>query len=276
MRARVLTSAILIPIVLAAITNTATWPCVALGFIIALLGSDEIHRLLGAEDVWRETKTHFPSPLLPAAVPIAPILTMTFPGPATFAVEVGVALFVLGVLAVWYAPRVRPGYAKIPILLLSGFWIGGPILCVVGLHELGNHTTQWNFHTPVALAVVPLWAGDIAAIFAGRAFGRHALAPTISPGKTWEGAIANFLACVLAGAFLGQWCEVGIPLGVACGAVAGVMGQLGDLFESAVKRAAGKKDSGWILPGHGGMMDRIDSILFTAPCVALILLVTQR
>lgn len=122
------------------------------------------------------------------------------------------------------------------------------------------------------MAIVPLWAGDTAAIFAGRAFGKHLLAPTVSPKKTVEGAIANLLACLAAAWGFGVWLNVPAPQSLVCGLIAGVLGQIGDLFESWVKRQANVKDSGTLLPGHGGIMDRIDSILFTAPFVALVLL----
>ena len=272
MRARILTAAVLIPISLAAITRTDPWPITVFGFILALIGSDEIHRLLGAAAVWQKTGTMFPSSLLPAVLPIAPILSLALPNFATQTVEIGVGLFIIGVASVWLSARTPPGVLKIPLLLASGFWIGGPVVCLIGIHLLVPTHAIWNFHTPLSLAVVPVWAGDIAAIFVGKAFGRHPMAPTISPKKTWEGAATNLVACIAMGALLGPWCNVGLPIGIACGVVAGIMGQLGDLFESLIKRIAGQKDSGSLLPGHGGLMDRMDSILFTAPCVALILL----
>jgi phosphatidate cytidylyltransferase len=97
------------------------------------------------------------------------------------------------------------------------------------------------------------------------------LAPTLSPKKTVEGAVANLVAAVLAGAVFGLLLGLKPIPSVACGVAAGLLGQLGDLFESYVKRRADKKDSGSILPGHGGVLDRIDSLLFSAPAVALIL-----
>ena len=122
------------------------------------------------------------------------------------------------------------------------------------------------------LAIVPLWAGDTAAMFAGKAFGKHPLAPKISPKKTLEGGVANLVACMLTAWVLGAWLQIPVVPSLLCGIAAGVFGQLGDLFESWVKRRADLKDSGTLLPGHGGIMDRIDSILFTAPVVSMILL----
>jgi phosphatidate cytidylyltransferase len=121
------------------------------------------------------------------------------------------------------------------------------------------------------MSIVPLWGGDTAAIFVGRWIGKHPLAPSISPQKTIEGGVANLLACVLVAVVLGALLAISWPASLACGLVAGVFGQAGDLFESALKRRAGLKDSGALLPGHGGLLDRIDSILFTATPVLAIL-----
>jgi phosphatidate cytidylyltransferase len=118
-------------------------------------------------------------------------------------------------------------------------------------------------------AVTLNWVGDVAAYYAGRAFGRRKLAPAISPGKTWEGAIASLIAAAIFG-----WIYI-TRLLPAVGAVSAIpialagnaAGQLGDLAESAMKRGAGVKDSGALLPGHGGLLDRLDSTIFTLPVV---------
>jgi phosphatidate cytidylyltransferase len=111
-----------------------------------------------------------------------------------------------------------------------------------------------------------IWAGDSAAYYGGRALGRRLLAPTVSPKKTVEGAIAGFVASVAVGViggvyFLGEpWLNL-----AGISAVTAVVGQIGDLAESVLKRSAGVKDSSSILPGHGGILDRLDSIFFAAP-----------
>jgi phosphatidate cytidylyltransferase len=112
-----------------------------------------------------------------------------------------------------------------------------------------------------------LWLGDSMAYFVGRSLGHHRLAPTLSPSKSWEGALANFACCLLIGLAGGSW--LGLPLWKAglIGAGVGILGQLGDLFESSLKRAIGLKDFGGILPGHGGVLDRFDSFLFSVPWV---------
>jgi phosphatidate cytidylyltransferase len=126
-----------------------------------------------------------------------------------------------------------------------------------------------------------VWSGDIFAYFVGKTFGRHKMAPRISPGKTWEGAAASMFASVGVGLLLSLfWGQKIPPLFqnyqafvswgmsspiLAVSALLNIAAQLGDLVESAIKRGAGVKDSGAILPGHGGMLDRIDALLFAAP-----------
>jgi phosphatidate cytidylyltransferase len=113
------------------------------------------------------------------------------------------------------------------------------------------------------------WLGDTAAMYVGKAFGRHKLAPRVSPGKTVEGAVASLVASAAGGVLYVGWALPAFPMAAAFGlAVAGnVAGQLGDLAESALKRGAGVKDSGHMLPGHGGILDRMDSSLFSMPMV---------
>ena len=137
-----------------------------------------------------------------------------------------------------------------------------------------------------------VWCGDIAAYYVGRAIGKHKLAPRVSPGKSWEGAIASVLGAVAVGLllfrFIGPIAESlrsthllspavdpgfrvrGVPIAplwvvVLFAVVVNVSAQLGDLVESALKRGAGVKDSGTLLPGHGGVLDRIDALLFALP-----------
>jgi phosphatidate cytidylyltransferase len=117
------------------------------------------------------------------------------------------------------------------------------------------------------VAVLVSWAGDTGGLYVGRTFGKHKLAPTVSPSKTWEGAAGSMVAGTVAAMIYAHYFVASAPLaGVAAmGAVANVAGQMGDLCESAFKRGAGVKDSGTTLPGHGGWLDRIDSSLFSVP-----------
>ena len=126
--------------------------------------------------------------------------------------------------------------------------------------------TAWVF-----LLCAVIFAGDTAALYAGTLWGRHKLCPAISPGKTVEGALAG-LAANLAVGMAGKALflpEVGWAAALAFAAAVGLAGQVGDLFESELKRAANVKDSGGLLPGHGGVLDRIDALLFAAPVAFL-------
>ena len=132
---------------------------------------------------------------------------------------------------------------------------------------LRSESVHWLF-----FALALNWAGDTVAYYAGRRFGKHALAPVVSPSKTWEGAAASVLGSIVFGVayisyFMPQvpwWHVAGIAV------IGNVAGQCGDLAESAMKRGAGVKDSGHMLPGHGGMLDRVDSSLFALPVVYIL------
>jgi phosphatidate cytidylyltransferase len=123
---------------------------------------------------------------------------------------------------------------------------------------------QW-----VLFAFLIVWLADTGAYFVGRTLGRHKLAPSVSPGKTWEGVAGGMLASGLVGYAGSVWFDLApglmIPLVLVCGSVS----VIGDLTVSVFKREAGLKDSGWILPGHGGILDRMDSLTAAAPILAL-------
>lgn len=145
--------------------------------------------------------------------------------------------------------------------LIAGPLYVGALLASLGRIHVGDHGGAW-----VLLAMWIAWASDTGAYFAGRFFGRHKLAPRVSPAKTVEGAVGGLLAS-LTGAFAAHyWFMPSLPLtnALVLAAVANVFGQAGDLVESLVKRSTGVKDSGNILPGHGGMLDRVDALMFTA------------
>lgn len=136
-----------------------------------------------------------------------------------------------------------------------------------------------SVHPLLLLAcMAAVWVADIAAYFCGRAFGRHKLAPTISPGKTWEGAIGAFIGVTFYGMIIAWAAERLFTKSISTPVLAGILliltavSILGDLFESLVKRQAGVKDSGTILPGHGGVLDRIDSLTSSLPLAGLAIL----
>lgn len=122
------------------------------------------------------------------------------------------------------------------------------------------------------------WVGDSVAYYVGRKFGRHRFAPLVSPKKSWEGSIGGGLATVLATvlAVRGFFGEGNLLLLTGLGVVLAVLGQMGDLAESLFKRAAGVKDSGGLLPGHGGFLDRIDSLLWTGPVILAVAMAWGR
>ncbi|MGH9455239.1 MAG: phosphatidate cytidylyltransferase, partial [Terriglobia bacterium] len=119
-----------------------------------------------------------------------------------------------------------------------------------------------------------VWSGDIFAYLTGRAIGRHLMFPEISPKKTVEGAIGGFLGSVIIGWAYAEkfWATSNLGIIIFLAALVAVTGQIGDLAESAMKRNADVKDSGGILPGHGGILDRVDSVLFAAPAFWLALI----
>jgi phosphatidate cytidylyltransferase len=119
----------------------------------------------------------------------------------------------------------------------------------------------------VLFVLTLVWAGDTLAYFVGRGFGRAHLAPQLSPKKTWEGAAANLLGSLLVGLGFSRWLHFDAWHMVVMAGLANVAGQIGDLIESAYKRSAGVKESGALLPGHGGMLDRIDALILAAPVV---------
>jgi len=157
-----------------------------------------------------------------------------------------------------HLPNVLPRAGAVVLGLL---YIFGPWKCAVGLRAISPH---WLFFT-LALN----WAGDVAAYYVGSAIGRHKLAPRVSPSKSWEGAVASLLASVLFGFFYLRRFIPSMPLveALLLSGAANVAGQVGDLVESSLKRGAGVKDSGGLLPGHGGLLDRVDSSLFALPTV---------
>ena len=143
------------------------------------------------------------------------------------------------------------------ILALTGAWLG-----LVSLHAVDAWLIVWAF--------VVAWSVDTAAYFTGRAWGRNKLAPRVSPGKTWEGAAGGVCTGLLLGCGLAWTLDLGpLPEWAMVAAALSLVAVFGDLFESALKRASGAKDSGTLLPGHGGVLDRIDSTIAVAPVFAL-------
>lgn len=240
------------------------WPLFALCVAVAAVGARELGRMVDDKPVWVFLWG------LPAFALLAGWLLVSARFPRwelQWFFVIQQVLFAVGIAAtaVWVRKR-RSGHLPI------GLWLTAPLASVVALHGVKvPHDPVWYPTTPVLMACVPIWIGDVLAYLVGKRIGRHKLAATISPKKTWEGAIANLVGCLVASWAIGQ--AIGFPTvpSLWCGLVCGTLGQAGDLFESWVKRTAGRKDSGSLLPGHGGILDRIDSVLAAAPTIALIL-----
>jgi phosphatidate cytidylyltransferase len=153
---------------------------------------------------------------------------------------------------------------------------GATILGVLYIVLLGGHlvAVRMGFEQKLSAHLLSffflvLMGADTGAYYAGRAFGKHKLAPKISPGKTWEGVIGGMLAALALATVSHFWFFRELPLkwALLLAAVMMILGVLGDLSESALKRSAGAKDAAKILPGHGGVLDRLDSLLFNAPLI---------
>ncbi len=139
----------------------------------------------------------------------------------------------------------------------------------------GGHLAELTVFPPdgrwwLALTLITLWSTDSAAYVSGRLFGKHKLAPAISPGKTWEGYIGGIVASTLVGATFGALAPLGVTVGAIAGVLVGALSIFGDLIESMIKRQAHTKDSGHLIPGHGGLFDRIDSLLWAGVVVTYV------
>jgi phosphatidate cytidylyltransferase len=174
-------------------------------------------------------------------------------------VFVTAAAFWIAVVPLWMWRGVRPTQTT---------WLGAAgfaVLVPAGLAMTALRPRE------VLLVLVLVWIADSVAYFVGRAWGKRKLAPAISPGKSWEGALGGLIGAALYAIILASITQPGAWLAlVATAVLLGIVSIVGDLFESAAKRQAGVKDSGTLLPGHGGILDRIDSATATLPLAALL------
>jgi phosphatidate cytidylyltransferase len=172
----------------------------------------------------------------------------------------------------------RPGGSILfgtPLAVFAAIYLGVLPAQILRLYDLGGGGRADPWTVDYALAMI--WASDSAAYLVGSRFGRRRLIPRISPKKSWEGAVAGLLASVGVALALRGWAPVGGPaVWVGAGVVVAVAGVIGDLCESFMKREALLKDSGTIFPGHGGVLDRIDSLLFAAPALYYWFLLFER
>ena len=180
-------------------------------------------------------------------------------------------LLVIGaLLSELFKGRPKPTLS-IGATLLGGIYVGWLSSYVTLLHGVDlpivhipiAHTTSGEWL--VLFVSAATWLSDSGALFFGKGLGRHEMAPNISPAKTWEGSIGGLAMSLLGGALIGSWIHLQLPFSLGLALLCGISGQIGDLCESALKRDLGVKDFGDVIPGHGGILDRIDSILFSAP-----------
>ena len=192
--------------------------------------------------------------------------------PTSLYATASLALVTTTILAVWVGEVAES--ARRVTSLLSGIAYAtvlfGGLLMIFADSEFATEVAPGQGGW-VLFPMFVIWAGDTGAYFAGRTFGRHKLAPVLSPKKTWEGAVGGAVASI-GGGFLCHVLllpELATWQVVALAFPAAVLGQVGDLCESAMKRSTGVKDSGRILYGHGGILDRVDGLIFAAPYIAV-------
>ena len=281
---RVLTAVILIPIVLLLVVRAPVPVLAVVAGVVALLA---IHELLKLSEAYGIRPLRWPTYIfvglfflaiaIPGATPLLSTSAFTFTA-LSAAVLAPFLFLAIGMRRTELA-------SAFPAALVSAFafvYIALPIASLVQLRE------QWQGSFYLLYLLLLVWAGDVFAYFIGKPFGRHHMSPRVSPNKTWEGAVASVIASVAVGMLMFNYAlpistallhlhlielrdgifnnqQPSLTPVIALSVVLNIAAQLGDLVESLIKRGAGAKDSGAILPGHGGIFDRIDALLFAAP-----------
>jgi phosphatidate cytidylyltransferase len=262
---RIITAVVLVPVVIFLIFLSPKQPLAFMAAVLAISALALWEFLALADAMGAKT------PRILVEVFLAVLLAAVFRRPDLIAPVIASLSLVLFIVCAFRSPVNRA-------LADAAYSVFGLIYIGLSMATLYLLSTQDNGPSLLLFLFLSVWAGDIAALYIGRAFGRWKLAPTLSPNKTWEGSIASVAGSVLvtvllfwAGRSLADrsidllsypgtivhW--IGLAVLVNIGA------QLGDLVESAVKRGAGVKDSGRLLPGHGGVLDRVDALLLAAP-----------
>lgn len=269
---RVLVSVIGAPLVLLAALAGGAALSSLLG-ILAAVGTWELYRMAGVGGVR-------PLPIgiaLSAAIPL--LVQAHFQRLVTLPVSVGaVAVVALLGLALWTRGVEGRPLSAVSVTVFGALYVGGMLAFAYGLRDHRFTVSAAGGAALLGLPILLTWSSDTGAYFVGRALGRRKLMPSISPGKTIEGSVGGLLATVLAAWLYATFVltpmadlaltTVGV---LVLGVGVSVAAQVGDLAESMLKREAGVKDSSGLLPGHGGVLDRIDSLLFVLPVSYLLL-----
>lgn len=249
----------------------------------AALGAGEFYRMARARG---EAPFQLLGAAASAAVVLAPLNAAT---PSAWAVRVVAVLLGLTFACLALSLRLRWPEGRpmgaVGSTLTGVVYVGLPLATIPFLREMTAVIPDLDARgpwVPMAFVLFPLlvtWASDSAAYFVGNWIGRHKLAPGVSPGKSVEGAVGGVLGAVGAGLLMSSWWLASLPLlavsatsAAWMAAVISVVGQIGDLVESMLKREAGVKDSGRIFPGHGGLLDRLDALLWAFPAMWAMLL----
>jgi len=270
---RVLTALLLIPIVVLLLFFGPPWLITIACAVVACLA---LWEYLAIADATGASTPRW----LTLGLAIA-LFAINFDSPSMMLPAFTGAGFILGVVCTFRSPVDR-------VLRDASFAFFGLLLVVYPLSLIPRIRALDAGASQLLLLLVVVWTGDIAALYVGRSFGRNKLAPQISPGKTWEGAAASLLGSVISisiivalfpsffsRTFLVASRPHGALFGLLLVVAINIAAQLGDLLESAIKRGAGVKDSGTLLPGHGGVLDRIDAMLLALPVLWYALVIQQ-
>ena len=165
----------------------------------------------------------------------------------------------IALMAGVFLKREKDTIVDVSVTILGMIYIGWFFSYFLFIRNLTEHGAYLFF------LIFTIWAMDIVAYLVGKKFGRHKIAPNISPKKSWEGAIAGFITCIIAADIFSGFAMINGTHAIILGIIIGIVAQLSDLVESVIKRDAGVKDASNVIPGHGGFLDRMDSFILTAP-----------
>lgn len=256
---RILTALVALPLLILWIVMGGPFLFLILVCGVGLIAQREYHRIIDA----RSDRTKDRDARHCARVLLPLVIAASWGGGPFLVGALSLCLVGFTVLGIFRFGDNPELLAPLPWEILGIFWIGIPLSCL-GMLRMDPDGVAWVFLTLLLVA-----SGDTGAYYAGRFFGKRKLAPAISPAKTLEGFFGGVGVTIVMAAGFGLFFlpEVSLLPLLATGFVTALIAPLGDLFESMQKRAAGIKDSGNILPGHGGILDRIDALLFAAPVV---------